>query len=87
MEEFAPKAILQNVVLTVDYRVSFGVKGVRTVGFALIPPLPLVLAPKSPLTTHFALFPATSSTAALLPSHPSAPSARPSRCHGDLSAP
>ena len=48
MEEFAPKVILQNAVLSVDYRVSFGVKGVRTDGFALMPPLPLVLAPKSP---------------------------------------
>ena len=84
MEEFAPKSILQNVVLTVDYRVSFGVKGVRTVGFALNPPLPLVLAPKSPLNT---LFPARASTAALPPSHPSVPSARSSRCHGDQSAP
>jgi len=64
LEEFTLRAILQKVVLTVDYRVSFGVKGVRTIGFALMPPLPLVVAPKSLLN---APFPATASTAGPLP--------------------
>jgi len=44
LEEFAPKRILQNADPTIGYRVSFGVKGVRTIGFAPMPPLPLVLA-------------------------------------------
>ena len=61
LEEFAPKVILQNAVLTVDYRVSFGVKGDRTIGFALMPPLPQVLAPKSPLTAFSVPFPARAS--------------------------
>jgi hypothetical protein len=64
LEEFDPKAILQNLDLAVDYRVSFGVKDVRTIGFALMPPLQLIVAPKSLLN---APFPATASTAGPLP--------------------